>query len=156
MDRSPRLKPRQTRILFGSSLGTLLIACLAATNFAIASPSSSTSGSVTGVWTGKLTDRSPRVEGATVIHNQAYLQIQQNGSQITGVIGGDAEHNAPIENAALNGNHLHFETTMKHGDEVTHWAVDLVVSGNQMSGTGHALRSDKHSWDVEVDLTRQN
>ena len=170
MDRSPRLNTKQTRILFGTAVCTLLIACLAVTNFALASPSDSATGqpsihgyseyswlrSIGGVWTGKITDRSPRVKGVTVIHSQAYVQLEQKGSQITGVIGGDAEHNAPIENAVLEGNHLRFQTTMKHGDEITHWTVDMVVDGNQMSGTGHALRSDQHSWDVEINLSRQS
>ena len=155
MDRSPRLSIKQTRILFGAAICTLLVVCLAVTSFALASPSSSTTGSITGVWTGKLTDRNPRVEGVPVVHSQAYLQLEQKGSQITGVIGADAEHNAPIENASLDGNRLHFLTTMKHGDEVTHWTVDLVVNGDQMSGTGHADRSDQHRWGVEMNLTRQ-
>jgi hypothetical protein len=155
MDRSPRLSTKQTRMLFCTALCMLLIACVAVTNFALASPSSSSSGSVAGVWTGKLTDRNPRVEGVTVVHNQAYLQLEQKGAQITGVIGADAEHNAPIEDAVLQGNRLHFLTTMKHGDEATHWTVDLVVDGDQMSGAGHALRSDQHSWDVEINLTKQ-
>jgi hypothetical protein len=155
MDRSPRLGTKQTHILFGAAICTLLIACLAVTNFALASPSGSTSGSITGVWTGKLTDRNPRVEGATVGHSQAYLKLEQKGSQITGVIGADAEHNAPIENAALQGDHLRFQTTMQHGDEITHWTADMVVNGDQMSGTGRALRSDQHSWEVEINLTRQ-
>ena len=155
MDPSPRLSTKQTRILFGAAVGTLLVACLVVTNFALASPSASTGGSVVGVWTGKLTDRNPGVEGAKVGHAQAYLQLQQTGSEITGVIGADAEHNAPIENAVLQGNHLRFQTTMKHGEETTHWTVDLVVTGDQMSGTGHALRSDQHSWDVEVNLMRR-
>jgi beta-lactamase regulating signal transducer with metallopeptidase domain len=155
MDRSPRLGTKQTHILFGAAICTLLIACLAVTNFALASPSGSTSGSITGVWTGKLTDRNPRVEGATVGHSQAYLKLEQRGSQITGVIGADAEHNAPIEKAALQGDHLRFQTTMQHGDEITHWTADMVVNGDQMSGTGRALRSDQHSWEVEINLTRQ-
>jgi len=170
MDRSPRLNTKQTRILFGTAVCTLLIACLAVTNFALASPSDSATGqpsihgyseyswlrSIGGVWTGKITDRRPRVKGVTIIHSQAYVQLEQKGSQITGVIGGDAEHNAPIENAVLEGNHLRFQTTMKHGDEITHWTVDMVVDGNQMSGTGHALRSDQHSWDVEINLSRRS
>jgi len=164
MDRSPRLSTKQTRILFAAAICILLIACMAVTNFALASPSDSSkvpqiyqyTGSVAGVWTGKLTDRNPRVEGATVGHSQAYLQLQQNGSQITGVIGADAEHNAPIENAVLDGNRLHFQVTMKHDGPETHWTVDVVVNGNQMSGTGHALRSDQHSWDVEINLARQS
>lgn len=156
MDRSPRLSTKQTRILFAAAMCTLLIACLAATAFAVASPSGSTTGSVAGVWTGQLIDKHPGVASEKVGHTQAYLQLQQNGSQITGVIGADAEHNAPVENATLDGNKLHFNVTMKHGEETTHWTVDLVVTGDQMSGTGHALRVDNHSWDVEISLARQS
>src|SRR5215469_9714007 len=116
------------------------MACLAVANFALASPSDASKGphtyyyrnSIAGVWTGKLTDRNPRTGTTTVGHTQAYLQLQQEGSQITGVIGADAEHNAPIENAVLDGNRLHFLTTMKHGAETTHWTVDLVVNGDQI------------------------
>ena len=156
MDRSPRLDTKQTRILLGASVCTLLIACLAVTNFALASPSGATTGSIAGVWTGQLIDKHPAVGSAKIGHTQAYLQIQQNGSQISGVIGADAEHNAPIENPVLQGNKLHFIVTMKHGADTTHWTVDLVVNGDQMSGTGHADREDQHSWNVDIRLTRQS
>jgi beta-lactamase regulating signal transducer with metallopeptidase domain len=154
MDRTPRFSAAKARILLFVCMAGMMALCIGLTSFALTLPSAN-SGSIAGVWTGKLTDRNPRAGTATIGHTQAYLQLQQKGSQITGAIGADAEHSVPIEDAVLSGNRLRFFTTMKQGDETTRWTVDLVVNGDQMSGTGHALRSDQHSWDVEIDLTRQ-
>ena len=154
MDRTPRLSAAKARMILFACMAGLVSLCIGLTSFALTLPSAS-SGSVAGVWTGKITDRNPRTGTATVVHNQAYLQLQQKGSQVTGAVGADADHSVPIDDAALNGNRLRFFATMKQGDETTRWTVDLVVNGDQMSGTGHALRSDQHSWDVEINLTRQ-
>jgi beta-lactamase regulating signal transducer with metallopeptidase domain len=165
MDRSPRLSTKQTRLIISGGLGILLATCVAVTGVALALPSHqpegnspktyawTRDGSVAGVWQGQFTDY--HTGTGKIGHTPIYLQLQENGGTFSGVIGPDASGAVPLQSAQLDGNKLHLTTTMKRGDESVSWKLDFTVNGDQMSGTGHALRSDQHSWDVEANLTRK-
>ena len=154
MDRSPRLGNKRTRPILAGCLSVLLATCIAVTSVALASPSPpKPDNSVVGVWSGQFTDRNG--PGGKVGHTPIYLQLQESGGNISGVIGPDPSAAAPIQSAQLDGNKLRLTTTVKQGDVSVSWTLDLTVNGNQMSGTGHALRNDQHGWDVEANLTRK-
>jgi beta-lactamase regulating signal transducer with metallopeptidase domain len=154
MDRSPRFSARQSRLLLAGCLSIVFAASVAVTAFAFASPSPpSPDGSVVGIWQGQFTDHN--AEGGKVGHTPIYLQLHESGGTISGVIGPDPSAAAPLETAQLNGNKLRLITSMKQGDITVAWTLDLTVNGDQMSGTGHAVRNDQHRWDVEANLTRK-
>jgi beta-lactamase regulating signal transducer with metallopeptidase domain len=165
MDRSARLSTRQTRLILTGCSGILLVTCVAVTGVALALPSHqpggnspktyawTRDGSVAGVWQGQFTDY--HTGTGKIGHTPIYLQLQENGGTFSGVIGPDASGAVPLQRAQLDGNRLHLTTTIKRGDESVSWKLDFTVNGDQMSGTGHALRSDQHTWDVEANLTRK-
>jgi hypothetical protein len=127
------------------------------TSFALP-PSAATTkaGSVAGVWTGQFTDRNADGRGTGKVgHTPIYLKLEQSGARLTGVIGPDPSAAFPIQSAELKGSRLHLTTISKQGDVSVNWSLDLTINGNEMSGTGHALRNDNHGWNVEVNLSRK-
>ncbi len=158
MDRSPRLNPKRTRLTFFACMGVLIVASVVITSFALASPSATDGdGAVAGIWAGQFTDQHPGAGLPKAVHTPVCLQLQQSASEIGGSWGCNNVGPAfPIQAAELNDNRLHFTATPpSQGDVTVTWSFDLLVTGNQMSGVGHAVRNDKHSWDVEVNLTRK-
>ncbi len=162
MDRTPQLSSKISKWVLAACLALLFAGTVATTRFALASPPKAMDNSpVAGVWTGQLTDRNTGIidqnTGASKIgHSPIYLELQTDDSAIKGVTGPDANNAFPIQSAELSGDKLHFTAVTPAQEGVTVlWSFDLTISGNQMSGTGHAVRNDQHAWDVEVNLTRK-
>ena len=155
MDRTPQLSTRASKWALAACLALLLAGTLATTRFALASPPKTMDNSaIAGIWTGQLIDHN--AENGKIGHSPIYLQLQRDDSAIKGVTGPDAGNAFPIQSAELNGDKLHYTAVTPAQNGVTvSWSFDLTISGDQMSGTGHAVRNDQHTWDVEVNLARK-
>lgn len=161
LDKRPRTKSRAAALMLTFSLLMFSAVCLVGFNFALATNPSGPQDSVgsaaniSGTWTGKLIERD--ANGQQIHHGDLFLQLKQSGTEISGVIGEDEERATPIDNVVLSGNHLTFHAHARGGPkgEVL-WVLNLDLHGNEMTGSGHALRStDNHSWDAEAKFSRQ-
>src|ERR1700694_2471788 len=112
------------------------------------------SANVAGTWTGHMKEK---LGGGKVGTTSVYLQLQQTGDQITGNAGPDSSHMQNIKEAKIDGDHLRFSAAAHdpQANNTTEWTFDLKQTGNQMEGTGTAIRSDHHTWSVQVTLSRE-
>jgi beta-lactamase regulating signal transducer with metallopeptidase domain len=158
MDRSPRLSLRRTRLIFCACMGALMVASVTIASFALTPPPATNDGGVVeGIWPGQFIDQHPGAGLPKAVRTPVCLELKQGASEISGSWGcKNVGPNFPIQDAKLSDNRLRFTVTPpKDGDVTVAWSFDLSVSGNQMSGVGHAVRNDGHKWDVEVKLTRE-
>lgn len=111
-------------------------------------------GSLTGTWTGSISQR--QSDGTLEERSAAYLQLQEQAGNITGSVGPSSDNAHAIEKASFSGDKLTFSThyTDPAGNEPVTWSFDLRVHGDAMEGTGTGSRGD-HSWTVEVKLARR-
>lgn len=108
-----------------------------------------TSNNLTGVWTGEMKD----AEGGS---GDAYLQLTQDGTHITGLTGASKDHAWPIKNAMFADDHLTFQVTSTDPEnkEKSEWAFDLKVEGDHMRGTAEGHHEDR-TWKADLQLVRQ-
>ena len=112
-------------------------------------------GSLSGIWTGPLSIRQD--DGSLAERGGAYLQLQQQGKNITGSVGPSSSNTHPVEKASFTLGELKFSTHYIDPDskETVNWSFDLTVDGDSMHGTGTGSRGDD-SWTVELKLRRQS
>jgi hypothetical protein len=111
------------------------------------------SGRLAGTWAGTIGER--QSNGTLAERGSAYLQLQEQGDRITGLVGPRSDSAHAIEKARFSGEELTFSTHYadpESNEQVT-WSFDLRVSGDSMEGTGTGRRGD-HSWIVEIKLSR--
>ena len=112
-----------TRWLVGACWGCLALAC----------SGSEKAGSVAGSWCGREVSTPEQCQGGEV----EYLELSQNGSQVTGQICEAYDKDcAPIEHGKLSGNKL----TFGFDPEDVGGLANLELSGDVLQGT---LHSDK-------------
>ena len=104
---------------------------------------------LSGTWTGSLTDAEGGAGGA-------YLQLHEDGANITGVTGPSKDHTWPIKNAIYTGGHLSFTTTSidSTSGAQSKWVFDLKVDSDRMTGTAEGSREGQ-SWKMNMAVTRQ-
>jgi hypothetical protein len=158
LDQRPRLNPRAAAALLTLSIVVLFAACVVSYSFAFAPGDNASQGAaapadVSGVWSGKLSEKLP---DGRIGHGDLCLRLEQKGDKVTGVACNTEAHPEPLKEVVLTGNHLKFLATANGGPKGSVlWTVDLGVKGDVMEGKGHAFRSaDNHSWDVEIRLER--
>jgi hypothetical protein len=89
-------------------------------------------GDITGKWAGggELTLTNGETRSTT-----AYLEIRQNGQEVTGNAGPGPEQLLPISKAKIDGDKLTFEVIQSTNSGDVLYTFEFTVSGGKMEGT---------------------
>jgi hypothetical protein len=108
---------------------------------------------LTGTWTGNIAQKQD--DGTYGENFSAWLQLRQEGGNITGSVGPSSSNTHPIEGVYLTGDKLAFSThfTDPETKATVTWAFDMQVKDKTMEGTVKANRGE-HAWEMRMSVIR--
>lgn len=104
-------------------------------------------GDVTGAWSGTV--KGKRDDGTT-LEDTAYFVFKQEGSTVTGTVGGNASDQRPISSGKMEGDNLSFEVTVEQGT----FKAALRLAGDTLAGEVRRERGDGDVRSAQLELKR--